>query len=74
VTLEELAVLAVRNDLAIVHVVGERSPGPDASASALPPGRTVLVFTVVLGEGGWLAVAATNTPIAALPTTGPARP
>jgi uncharacterized protein (TIGR02246 family) len=74
VTLEDLAVVAVRDDLAIVHVVGERTPGPDAPTGGLPPGRTVLVFTVMRGEGGWLAVAATNTPIAALPTAGSAGP
>jgi hypothetical protein len=32
-----------------------------------------LVFTLVHADGGWLAAAATNTPIAALPTTAPAR-
>lgn len=74
VTLEDSAVVAVRDDLAIVHVVGERTPGPDAPGGGLPRGRTVLVFTVVLGEGGWLAVAATNTPIVALPTAGSAEP
>jgi hypothetical protein len=51
-----------------------RTPRPDAPAGGLPPGRTVLVFTLVRAEGGWLAAAAANTPIAALPATTSARP
>jgi hypothetical protein len=71
VTPEDLAVIAVRDDLAIVHVVGSAPPAPDLWAAAGPDGPGL---HVVLGEGGWLAVAATNTPIAALPTACSARP
>jgi uncharacterized protein (TIGR02246 family) len=74
VTLEDLAVIVVREDLAVVHVTSVRTPRPDAPASGLPPGRTVLVFTLVRAKNEWLAVAATNTPIAVLPTTAPGRP
>jgi uncharacterized protein (TIGR02246 family) len=74
VTLEDLAVVAVRDDLAVVHVTSVRTPRRDAPAGGLPPGRTVLVFTLVGGKNGWLAVAATNTPIAVLPTTALNRP
>jgi uncharacterized protein (TIGR02246 family) len=73
VTVEDLAVTAVRDDLAILRATSVRTPGPDAPASGLPPGRTILVFTLVRAGGGWLAAAATNTPIAALPTATPAR-
>lgn len=74
VTVEDLAVIPVRDDLAILHATSVRTPRPDAPAGGLPPGRTVLVFTLVRAEGGWLAAAAANTPIAALPTTTSARP
>ena len=74
VTVEDLAVIPVRDDLAILHATSVRTPRPDAPAGGLPPGRTVLVFTLVRAEGGWLAAAAANTPIAALPATTSARP
>jgi uncharacterized protein (TIGR02246 family) len=74
VTLEDLAVIAVRDDLAVVHVTSVRTSRRDAPPGGLPPGRTVLVFTLVGGKKGWLAVAATNTPIAVLPTRAPNRP
>ena len=74
VTVEDLAVIPVRDDLAILHATSVRTPRPDALAGGLPPGRTVLVFTLVRAEGGWLAAAAANTPIAALPATTSARP
>ena len=74
VTVEDLAVIPVREDLAIVHATSVRASRPDAPPGGLPPGRTVLVFTLLGAEGGWLAAAATNTPIAALPTATPARP
>jgi uncharacterized protein (TIGR02246 family) len=75
VTVEDLVVIPVRDDLAILHATSVRAPRPGAvQAGALPPGRTVLVFTLVRAEDGWLAAAATNTPIAALPTATPARP
>jgi uncharacterized protein (TIGR02246 family) len=73
VTVEDLAVIPVREDLTILHATSVRTPRADASAGGLPPGRTVLVFTLVRTDGGWLAAAATNTPIAALPTAGPGR-
>jgi uncharacterized protein (TIGR02246 family) len=73
VTLEDLVVIPVRDDLAILHATSARTPRPGAPAGGLPPGRTVLVFTLVHADGGSLAAAATNTPIAALPTTAPAR-
>ena len=68
ITVEDLAVIAVRDDLAVVHVTTVRTPHPDAPAGGLPPGRTVLVLTLVRAEDGWLAVAAANIPIAVLPT------
>ena len=68
VAVEDLAVIPVRDDLTILHATIVRTPRADAPAGGLPPGRTVLVFTLVRAEGGWLAAAATNTPIAALPT------
>lgn len=74
VTLEDLTVIAVRDDLAIAHVTSVRTPRPDAPAGVLPPGRTVLVFTLLRAKNGWLAVATSNTPIAVLPTTPPAQP
>lgn len=74
VTVEDLAVVPVRDDLAVLHATSVRTPRPDAPAGGLPPGRTVLVFTMVRAEGGWLAAAATNTPIAALPAAASARP
>ncbi len=74
VTAEDLAVIAVRDDLAVVHATTVRTPHPDAPAGGLPGGRTVLVLTLVRGRDGWLAVAATNTPIAVLPTKAPDRP
>ena len=74
VTLEDLTVIAVRDDLAIAQVTSVRTPRPDAPAGGLPPRRTVLVFTLVRPKNEWLAVAATNTPIAVLPTTPPAQP
>jgi uncharacterized protein (TIGR02246 family) len=74
VTVEDLAVITVRDDLAILHATSVRTPRPDAPAGGLPPGRTVLVFTLVRADGGWLAAAAANTPIAALPATTSARP
>ena len=74
VTLEDLTVIPVRDDLAILHATSVRTPRPGAPAGGLPPGRTVLVFTLVRADGGWLAAAAANTPIAALPTAAPARP
>jgi uncharacterized protein (TIGR02246 family) len=67
VTVEDLGVILVQDDLAILHATSVRTPRPDAPAGGLPPGRTVLVFTLVRAEGGWLAAAATNTPVAALP-------
>lgn len=73
VTVEDLAVIPVRDDLVILHATSVRAPRADAPAGGLPPGRTVLVFTLVRAEGGWLAAAATNTPIAALPTATSAR-
>jgi uncharacterized protein (TIGR02246 family) len=73
VTVEDLAVIPVRDDLLILHATSVRTPRADAPAGGLPPGRTVLVFTLVRAEGGWLAAAATNTPIAALPTATSAR-
>jgi len=73
VTVEDLAVIPVREDLAILHATSVRTPGAGAPAGGLPPGRTVLVFTLVRADGGWLAAAATNTPIAALPAAVPAR-
>ena len=73
VTVEDLAVIPVRDDLAILHATSVRTPRADAPAGGLPPGRTVLVFTLVRADGGWLAAAATNTPVAALPTAVPAR-
>ena len=63
--------VAVRDDLTIVHVTADRAPGLDAPVGGLPPGRSVLVFTLVHVESGWLAAATTNTPIAALPSTAP---
>src|SRR4051794_37057989 len=74
VTMEDLTVIAVRDDLAIAHVTSVRTPRPDAPAGGLPPGRTVLVFTLVRAKNGWLAVAATNTLIAVLPITPTAQP
>jgi uncharacterized protein (TIGR02246 family) len=74
VTVEDLAVIPVRDDLAILHATSVRTPRPGAPAGGLPPGRTVLVFTLVRAEGGWLAAAAANTPVAALPATTSARP
>ena len=74
VTVEDLAVIPVRDDLVILHATSVRAPRPDAPPGGLPPGRTVLVFTLVRAEGGWLAAAATNTPVAALPTATSARP
>ena len=74
VTVEDLAVILVRDDLAILHATCARTPRPDAPAGGLPPGRTVLVFTLVSADDGWLAAAATNTPVAALPTATSARP
>jgi uncharacterized protein (TIGR02246 family) len=74
VTVEDLVVIPARADLAILHATSVRTPRPDAPAGGLPPGRTVLVFTLVRAEDGWLAAAAANTPIAALPTATPARP
>jgi hypothetical protein len=56
------------------HVVAEdvlAPPRADAPAGGLPPGRTVLIFTLVHTDGGWLAATATNTLIAALPTAVP---
>jgi uncharacterized protein (TIGR02246 family) len=73
VALEDPAVLAVRDDLAVVHVTADRAPGPNAPIGGLPPGRSVLVFTLVHEERGWLAAAATNTPIGVLPSTAPRR-
>jgi len=73
VTVEDLAVIPVRKDLAILHATSVRTPRAGAPAGGLPPGRTVLVFTLVRADGGWLAAAATNTPIAALPTAVPGR-
>jgi uncharacterized protein (TIGR02246 family) len=73
VTMEDLAVIPVQDDLVILHATSVRAPRRDAPAGGLPPGRTVLVFTLVRAEGGWLAAAATNTPIAALPTATSAR-
>jgi uncharacterized protein (TIGR02246 family) len=74
VMVEDLVVIPARGDLAILHATSVRAPRPGAPAGGLPPGRTVLVFTLVRAEGGWLAAAATNTPIAALPTATSARP
>jgi uncharacterized protein (TIGR02246 family) len=74
VTVEDLAVIPARDDLAILHATSVRTPRPDTPAGGLPAGRTVLVFTLVRSDDGWLAAAATNTPIAALPTAAPARP
>ena len=74
VMVEDLMVIPVRGDLVILHATSVRAPRPGAPAGGLPPGRTVLVFTLVRAEGGWLAAAATNTPIAALPTATSARP
>ena len=73
VTMEDLAVIPVRDDLVILHATSVRTPRADAPAGGLPPGHTVLVFTLIRAEGGWLAAAATNTPIAALPTATSAR-
>ena len=73
VTVEDLAVIPVRDDLAILHATGVRTPRADAPAGGLPPGRTVLVFTLIRAEGGWLAAAAANTPVAALPAAISAR-
>jgi uncharacterized protein (TIGR02246 family) len=73
VTIEDLAVIPVRDDLAILHATSVRTPRAGAPAGGLPPGRTVLVFTLIRADGGWLAAAAANTPIAALPTAGPGR-
>src|SRR3954468_20066071 len=73
VTMEDLTVIGVRDDLVILHATSVRAPRHDAPAGGLPPGRTVLVFTLIRTEGGWLAVSATNTPIAALPTATSAR-
>ncbi|HEY2192974.1 MAG TPA: SgcJ/EcaC family oxidoreductase [Actinomycetospora sp.] len=74
VTAEDLAVIAVRDDVAMVHATTVRTPQPDAPAGGLPAGRTVLVLTLVRAQDGWLAVAATNTPIAVLPARAPDRP
>jgi uncharacterized protein (TIGR02246 family) len=73
VSVEDLVVIPVRDDLAVLHATSVRVPRPGAPAGGLPPGRTVLVFTLVHGEDGWLAAAATNTPIAALPAKSPAQ-
>ena len=73
VAIEELVVTAVRDDLAILRAISVRTPGPHAQVGSLPPGRTVLVFTLVHADGGWLAAAATNTPVAPLPTAAPTR-
>ena len=73
VVLEDLVAVVIRDDLAIVHVTADRAPGPDAPIGGLPPGRSVLVFTLVGAESGWHAAAATNTPIGVLPSTAPAR-
>ena len=72
VTLEDLSVIALGEDLAVAHVISVRTPRPDAPPGGLPPGRTVLVFTIVRAKNDWRAVAATNTPVAVLPTTAPA--
>ena len=74
VTVKDLAVIPVRDDLVILHATSVRAPRPDAPPGGLPAGRTVLVFTLVRAEGGWLAAAATNIPVAALPTATSARP
>ncbi|HEY2191673.1 MAG TPA: hypothetical protein VGH76_05130 [Actinomycetospora sp.] len=74
VTPEDLVIIALRDDLVIAHVTSVRTPRPDAPPDSLPPGRTVLVFTIVRANNAWLAVAATNTPIAVLPNTAAARP
>jgi len=73
VTMEEVTVTLVREDLAILQATARRAPRPDAPAGGLPPGRVILVFTAVRAEGGWSAAAATNTPIAPLPAAAPAR-
>src|SRR3954453_413877 len=45
VTVEDLGVIPVRDDLAILRATSVRTPRPDAPDGGLPPGRTVLVFT-----------------------------
>jgi uncharacterized protein (TIGR02246 family) len=74
VMMDDLAVILVRDDLAILHATVVRTPRPGAPADGLPPGRTILVFTLIRAADGWLAAAATNTPVAALPAATPARP
>src|SRR3954451_24451304 len=43
VTMEDIAVIPVRDDLVILHVTSVRAPRRDAPAGGPPPGRTVLV-------------------------------
>jgi uncharacterized protein (TIGR02246 family) len=67
VAVEDVTATSAGEGLVILCGTAARSRRPGAPDGGLPPGRTVLVFTLVRTAAGWLAAAGTNTPVAALP-------
>jgi uncharacterized protein (TIGR02246 family) len=64
-TMDELDVLPIGDDVAVCHLRWTRGRTPEATEATLPPGAGIFTLVGRRAEDGWLLAAATNVAAAA---------